>query len=522
MQKLLTDEQVQQFIVDGCISLQPDVDPSVHQSIDTQVREAVEKEFHPGNNIVSRVPLIWDVLRSPVIHGALTSLLGPNYYVHPHRAIHTSTPVEDKEASFEADKNGPPMGRGSRAGSGWHQDAQSPLSRSRHHTPKYLIGFYFPHETPEVMGPTRYQAGSYLFSEPVKPSGVVLPDKVDAGTFLLLHFDTVHAGWPNRTDRTRYMLKFVFQRTDQPSIPTWDTRSSEWNVPSSIRTEKDLSSGWKYIWSWMRGSEFEPTNGEDLSADLNNIDQEKRIAAIYQDNSTNLDVLLDQVDGLAGQEMHERRLAKTSEGKSVPRDHVIGIERRWNERAIVWDDATYALGALGKTAIAPILDRLAKAEDPWVCMNYLFALGEIGPSAVQAVPTIVEYVKHPLQQVVRTALDALAGIGENLDCSLDAIESLFDASNDDWHDPQVMRGWHGEDQIRMNAVLTLLSAINREHDRTQIERIFEKALGDQNGYVSAIAVEGLTRLGTETSTASALRFLYDRRWDETLRPHKPF
>lgn len=522
MQKLLTDEQVQEFIVDGCIALQPDVDVSVHRSIDEQVRYAVEKEFHPGNNIVSRVPLIWDVLRSPVIHGALTSLLGPNYYVHPHRAIHTSTPVEDKETSFEPDKSGPPMGKGSRAGSGWHQDAQSPLSRSRHHTPKYLIGFYFPHETPEVMGPTRYQAGSYLFSEPVKPTGVVLPDNVEEGTFLLLHFDTVHAGWPNRTDRTRYMLKFVFTRTDQPSVPTWESRSSQWSVPASAKTEVDLSDGWRYIWSWMRGGTFDPTNGKDLSANLNNLDQEKRIAAIYQDNGDKLESLLDRVDALAGCEMHERRLAKTAEGKSIPRDHVIGIERRWNERAIVWDDATYALAAVGKKAVQPIMSRLQLAKDPWVCMNYLFALGEIGPAAVDAVPSMVEYIRHPLQQVVRTVLDALASIGESLDCALDAIESLFDTSNTEWHDPQVMRGWHGEDQVRMNAVLTLLSAINHEHDLVQTGRIFQKALGDRNGYVSAIAVEGLTRLGTETSAATALRFLYDRRWDETLKISRPF
>jgi len=85
-----------------------------------------------------------------------------------------------------------------------------------------------------------------------------------------------------------------------------------------------------------------------------------------------------------------------------------------------------------------------------------------------------------------------------------------------------MRGWTGEDQIRLNAVFLLLNAINGDHNLTEIERILEKALGDKNGYVSAVAIEGLTRIGTESSNALALRFLYDRRWDETMRVYKPF
>ena len=52
------------------------------------------------------------VLRSPSIAGALTSLLGPNYYVHPHRAIHTSRPVEDKSAVYDEDFNGTADGQG--------------------------------------------------------------------------------------------------------------------------------------------------------------------------------------------------------------------------------------------------------------------------------------------------------------------------------------------------------------------------------------------------------------------------
>ena len=301
MPHLLSDEEVRQFIVDGCLSLTPDVEPGLHTSIEERLRFATEHEFPMGNNIVSRVPDLWKIIRSPRIHGALVSLLGPNYYVHPHRAIHTSRPVEGQDVNYSADFNAPPMGKGSTAGSGCHQDAQSPLSRARHHTPKYLIGFYFPHSTPEKMGPTRYQADSYLYSQPVEPSGVVLPQHVEAGTFMLLHFDTVHAGWPNRTDRARYMIKFVFTRTEHPRVPTWRNESEAWQLPQGFRVEKRMDAAWDFVWHWMRGNtEKHVSNGKDPDP-LDVADQEKRLNAIHStSNKDHVDELANRIRSLAG------------------------------------------------------------------------------------------------------------------------------------------------------------------------------------------------------------------------------
>lgn len=79
-----------------------------------------------------------------------------------------------------------------------------------------------------------------------------------------------------------------------------------------------------------------------------------------------------------------------------------------------------------------------------------------------------------------------------------------------------MRGWTGEDQVRLNAAFALLSGINYDNDLDQIETILGQVLDDPNGYVPAVAVETLTRLGTTSSHATALRYLQDRRWDDTL------
>lgn len=521
--KLLTDDQVRRFIVDGCLTFQPEVEPTLHDRIDQKLRDAVEKEFPVGNNVLSRVPEIWQVLRAPNIRGALTSLLGPNYYVHPHRAIHSSKPVEDRDVHYEADHNAPPMGKGSMAGSGWHQDAQSPLSRARHHTPKYLIAFYFPHDTPELMGPTRFQAGSYLFSEPHAPTGVVLPDFVAAGTFMLLHFDTVHAGWPNRTDSTRYVIKVVFTRTDHPKMASWHNVESHWQTPASHTAEVDLEPAWRHVWHWMRGEPTLERNGGLNETDLNSQDEQVRMQNIYQEfNDEEIHNLVDRIAALENSGMHERRKATDKDGKAIPRDHVIGKERRWNERAIVFDDAAYALAASGEKAIEPLVGLLA-CKDPWVRINAVFALGELGPIAKRAVPEVVKLLDDPHQQVVRQTLDALASIGEGLECSFEKIRSLLTESNDTWQEPEVMRGWTGEDQIRMNAALVLLSAINNDCDLDTVTSILSESLGDRNGYVPAIATEALIRIGTTDSHATALKYLQERRWDDTLLGRiKPF
>ena len=523
--KLLDDEQVREFIANGFVRLTPDVDASVHKEVDALLRFAVERENWYGNNILSRIPKMYRVLDCPVVRGALTSIAGPDYYLHPHRAVHSSTPVANREAVLTPEVNAPAMGKGSRAGSGWHQDAQSPLSRARHHVPRYLIGFYFPHDTPLEMGPTRIQAGSHLYSEPVAPRGVVLTH-VPAGSFLLLHFDMVHAGFPNRTDKTRYMVKFVFTRTRHPDTPSWNNAQDAWQRPATCIPEFDLPETWSYIWHWMRGAPR--TTGDALPTDahlaqLNSRDQPARLRSIYAVAAdADVERLVAALAAHAGGDKHERTLATDGAGKPVPRDDVTAFPRRWNERAVVMEDATYALAACGPRAIAA-LDDLLGHDDPWMQINAAFALGEMGPLAKVCVPRIAELLDSPHSQVVRQALDALGAIGCDLAPALPKIERLLTETNLDWLEVQVGRGWVAEDQVRMNAALVLLGAVNTGVDLDVLERIASAALGDKNGYVSAIAVETLARIGTPCANASAIRFLSERRWDDTLMAGvKPF
>ena len=523
--KLLSDDQVREFIANGFLRITPDVEGGLHKDIDALLRYAVEQESWYGNNILARIPKMHQVLNCSAVRGALTSIAGPDYYLHPHRAVHTSTPVESGAETLTPDADGPRMGNGSRAGSGWHQDAQSPLSRARHHLPRYVIGFYFPHDTPVRMGPTRLQAGSHLYSHPVAPRGVVLDD-IRAGTFFLLHFDMVHAGFPNHTDKTRYMVKFVFARTRHPTKPSWRNSEATWQRPTNCIPDFDVPAAWSHIWNWMRGSTTPPTNGRPIDDGLvcrDCEDQALRLQCIYAAAGP------DQVASLerrlltsAGQNKHERALARDDDGRPLPRDDTRGFPRRWNERAVVMEDAAYALAACGLPAM-PTLQGLLAHRDPWIRINAAFALGELGPAAEECVPQLAALLRDPHSQVVRQTLDALGAIGEGLAPALPEVERLLTQPTPEWQEAQVTRGWAAEDQVRMNAASVLLNAVGAGEHLGAIERIATASLGDRNGYVSAIATEVLTRIGTPTAHAAAIRFLAERRWDDTLRVRvKPF
>jgi len=487
---------------------------------------------------VSEATLLNDEqVREFIAHGALISLLGPNYYLHPHRAVHRSTPIDDPTLQFATDVDAPQMGQGSSSGSAWHQDAQSPLARARHHLPRYLIGFYFPHDTPIEMGPTRMQAGSYLYANPVKPQAVILPDDIAAGAFFLVHFDMVHAGFPNRTSLDRYMVKFVFTRTDIAKTPTWNNQEPQWRRPEYCLVDYDLPEAWRHIWNWLRGkpqTTIKQSAASDVQlaehmANLNQADQVKRLTSIYglaalgahagQKNA--IDAAVSALLETQGMQKHERVLARDENGEPLPRDDIRGWPRCWNERAIAMEDATYALAASGPPAI-PDLAKLLLHKDPWIQINAAFALGEIGPAASVALPAIGTLLDSPCQQVVRQALDALGAIGCALQVALPRIESLLTQSKPTWQGAQVGRGWSGEDQVRLNAAFALLNAINSGEDLEHIERILTCALDDKTGYVAAVAAEGLVRIGSTSATANAIRYLSDHRWDDTLTGKNPF
>ena len=505
----MTDEDIQRFICDGLLIIDSGLSASFHADVEAKLRFSVEKEFAMGNNTLPRIPEMYRVLDSVPIVRALTTLLGPDYVLHPHRAVHTNVPVENKDIDLSPEVNAPPMGKGSMAGSGWHQDAQSPLARARYHVPRHLILFYFPHDTDITAGPTRVEAGSYLFSRPEEPRHPILPDFVAAGTVFVLHFDLVHAGYSNLSEKTRYMVKFVASRTRNPeTIPT----TAPWSTPADIQTDYPLEPAWSAIWRWLHGLSHKPIN----QASQGDEGQIARLNRIYSANCDEKQIArwIAELVSSRGHDRHLRKLRIADSGTPLPIDRPTN-DLRWNERAIVMEDAAYALAMADGKAVEPICDLFALA-DPWVSINACFALGEIGAAA--AIPTLLEALDDPHQQVVRQALDALGVLGHAINEALPAIESLLVRDNDAWQEPEVMRGWTAQDQIRLNAVFALLNVIHLDDtDLQTVEHILINALDDANCYVPEVACEALRRIDTPTAITAAFKHLQQRRWDPSLR-----
>ena len=432
MTNRLSDVQICQFIEDGFVVLDSGLSEEENRYIDRRLRELESHEGWHGNNIVSRIPELHGVVRSSTIDGAISSLLGPDFLFHPHRAIHRSSPAKNTSQVPNDEADGPAMGEGSTAGSIWHQDAQSPLARARHHYPRHLIGFYFPHDTPKEMGPTRMQAGSqYWPRPPANPTNVVVPDFVPAGTFMLVHFDMVHAGFTNLTDVSRYMIKFVFSRMSNPTTPTWDNKRLE-RVKVSENESAQLGVVWDAVWGWLRGAPCAPTQQGHIE-DLDPANPSRALAAIYA--QYDVDDLIERLKQDAHKDKHARKLVKPRSDRQLMRDDIAGFPRRWNERAIVFPNATYALANQRDRAL-PALLKLALDKDPWMQINAVYALGEIGEGHEPVAAVFESLLDSSHQQIVRQTIDSIGivfgNVSRNADSFLPKFEELMRESTADW------------------------------------------------------------------------------------------
>ena len=89
---LLTDDQMRQFIACGYVILQTDLPKEFYDTLNAKLNEVMEKEGNPGNNLLPRLSEINDIIENPVVRGALTSVVGDSYLIHPHRHCHFTHP----------------------------------------------------------------------------------------------------------------------------------------------------------------------------------------------------------------------------------------------------------------------------------------------------------------------------------------------------------------------------------------------------------------------------------------------
>ncbi len=532
---LLDDEQIRRFVTDGYAHVQTDLPDELHERIWEKTQgvfgdvDSLDASWrvNPLNNILPQVPEIRQVLESPQVRGALTSLLGAGYIMHPHRHCHPNYP---READDE--------GRDQHLIMPIHKDGHAGGPRPRHRSPRWALLFYYPQECPGELGPTCIMPGTqhlhrlssdgekqreFRATEPREDGAYGLPDYFATsealtlagpmGRVWIMHFDAGHSVVENVLDKVRWGMKFVFMRTEEPAEPSWRSADSGWRPPQSRHVTEDRELLWTCLWNWMRGA-------DDLFATERDADND--VAAMRE--------------ALTGGDADERLRAANELGflraaaSDAVSDLIVALE---DEHEPVRVTAAYALGAIGSAAIEPMLDALGNAseaefyaENPTlhislvthglaamgapaiealvaslnsdiehVRANAAYALGEMGHQAAEGVSALVRLIGDPVESVARHAVSALGMIGEPSDRIAKAIAEAYDSAED-----QSLRSYMMQACVRLGpkaeaAIPTL-----------------EKATQDDFEYVRAFAVEALARIDTDDAIRAMVPFLRTMRW----------
>ena len=411
---LLSDAQMRHFIVNGYVTVTTELPAQFHDAVYEKTVSVFDKEGNPGNNLLPRIPEIQKVLDDPNVSGALTSLLGADYYMQPHRHPHYNPP-----------------GSG---GQGLHQDGGK---RWSHHTRRLLV-FYYPQDTPVELGPTGVVPMSHYYSTG-EGSGVSPEQAIvgEAGTVAFANYDLWHRAMPNSSEKRRYMMKFLYARMSEPEAATWANREAEWKNGTPVGPAEHQEM-FRHLWNWHRGIEDSETrgtsNGESLSgliSALNSTSESTGLQAAYELPQFGEKAVPALVRCLQEEpEMTRRNACYALNAVGTPTVDALH-EVLKDSREYARDNAAEALGDLGNKAkpAVPALVEMLTDESGSVRSHTVEALGTTSQSSSIAVPGLVKALEDGHDGIRRNAVFALARIGKNATDAVEGLQNLlFDAN----------------------------------------------------------------------------------------------
>ena len=444
---LLTDDQMRHFIVNGYVIINTDLPANFHDFIYEQTDTVFEKEGNPGNNLLPRIPEIQAVFDDKWVIGGLTSVLGEDYYMQPHRHPHFNQPKSE--------------------GQRMHQDGGR---RWSHHTRRLLV-FYYPQDTPIELGPTGIVPGSHYYNT---PDGSTVSDELPvcgtAGTVAIVNYDLWHRGMPNRTDKNRYMMKFLFASMSEPESPSWNNEKAEWDQSEPIGNGAHQKM-FQHVWDWHYGK----TNGDTPSNGQSMESVPKLIEAMSSDSES---------IGLSA------AYALSEFGEPVV---PVLMEAFEDESETVRRNAYYALNAIGAPAVDPLIGCL-KHLNSQTRETSAEALGDIGLPSQAAVPELVGALEDESEGVRSRAAEALGTVSQQ---ESTAIPALSAALQDE------------DERVRRDIILAL--ARIGSHAVGAVDAL-GGMFSDENRYVRGDTVHALYRIGTPEAKEVLLRFLMRTRW----------
>ena len=453
----LNDALMGQYIRDGYVTVETGLPREFHAELFRKTDEVFEKEGNPGNNLVPRLPDVGRVLDDPAVTGALAGILGGDYFMEPHRHPHYNQPGS--------------------AGQELHKDS---FTRRRHRT-RRALAFYYPQDTTEDMGPTAVVPGSHYYntSEGALDAGGEVLVTVKAGTVVIANYDIWHRGTANRSDRPRYMMKFLVARMSEPGAP-----SSNGGSAAAGDGERHAAMR-RHMWGWHSGTVVEngASNGGsvDRLADVVAGGSERdAIDAAYElgaSGAAAVPALVELLDDDSGSEWWEQK-ASSIKGRGLTSPSA---------------NASYGLTAAGPPAVPALVERTTDARW-WLRATAAETLGDIGPPAAEALPALIDLAADEVTEVRAEAVHALGTVGQR---GADAAPALARALADE------------EASVRREASLALARTGERAGAAASA---LIAALGDEDRYVRGNSVHALYLIDSADARDALLRYLMASRW----------
>jgi HEAT repeat protein len=506
---LLTDSQMQRFIAHGYLQLQTLLPESFHRGIFERFDRLIGGKVpqNPGNNLLPLVPELNRIFADPVVRGALTSVIGPDYVMHPHRALHNNPPGSDPQR--------------------FHKDSYWGYQRRvRNHHCRWAMIMYVPQATPLERGPTGVVPGShYQMQQPNENLMAEMPGRLEAGGFLLIHYDIWHRKMKNSSVDKRFMMKFEFVRMHDPISPSWDHRDPAWRLTELPSV--DLSAVWRRQWDWLRNvrpgkaasneevdaAMVQPLHAapkarlQAISAIARNTAAVRRrlplLAAALRDDCEPIAIAAAYAIAGVGADalpvlLEELRRDYGDDLDASNRSYDGGqADPGWPSLA-----AAHGLVEVGLASVPAALELLVDSR-PRVRMLAAFVLGEIGDTTSEVTAALCRSTTDAEAMVRINAVEAL-GLKRGTPRSVSALST---ALQDD--DPQV----------RFSAALSLAQI---GPDAEAAVPALREALMDDNRYVLGCAVEALDRIGTADAMRALLPFLKLSRWCPYTSPRSIF
>lgn len=485
---LLTDAQMKQFISNGFLPLNANVSRALNEKIYKGLTDAMAVKGQAGNNTLPQVPELHEVFETPIVRGALTSVLGPGYITHQHRHTHYNGPGQQ--------------------GGGWHKDSYWGYTRPfRDHRPWWVMIMYFPQDTPIEIGPTAVLPGAQNWDSrmpDVEQRRVGLTG--EAGTCALIHFDLWHAALPNTSDKFRHMCKFQFVRMEAPKSPTWDCQDAKWSDPRENLPHYPQRAMWRASWDWYAGRKPGASvrggrkissaqlaklvdamkTGDDFARTVAADEIGVRGPAAAEAIGALVDALSDPFEGVRLNAAYA--LAAIGEPAVPALTKVLTTTSEMQARL-----AFHALGTIGEAADASLLDA-SRSEVEILRVGAAYALGLTQRARPGVVEALLKMAADPAMRVRYAAIDSLGQMGK---IGAPGVPVLIDRLRD------------AEAETRFNAALAL--ARIGPAAAPAVEQLKSMFL-DSNRYVRGYAVEALHRIGTREAIDAVIAQLKATRW----------